>query len=119
MNYSFVVIDKQNKLNINEFTAYISGLMLQDYDIIYCSTKEVEHDNIRNYVFDTTAQPEQILNTTIKKCEHDNIFVIRDVDDYKSISDLLKKHKKSDQIVYLEKKQSKFKYNLLCFLFFY
>ena len=78
MSFSFIVIDKQNKLNLNEFISYTNAYS-QKYEIIYCSSIKNNDERIRNFVFSEHENTEKILNTVIEKCENNNIIIIRDI----------------------------------------
>ena len=104
--YSLVVVDRQNLLDLNEFTKYLSKT-LGEHEVIYCSSKGIsEIENIKNYVFSETENTERILNAVIKKCSMSNIIVVRDVKRYKEISKLIENHTATNQVVYFKKKMN-------------
>ena len=78
MTYSLILIDLQNKLNLEDFFLYMKqhGLF---FETIYCSSKkmEVRGHNLKNFVFKQNENPEKILNTITKKCTQENIIVVR------------------------------------------
>ena len=100
--WSFVLLDLSNEYNLDEVLGYIN-LQYENPDIIYCSTKKVENDQIRNYVFDNDANNESVINTVINKCKNNNIVIVRDVKKYKNIVELTAKIKKYNQVAYFKK----------------
>ena len=106
MTYSFLVIDKKNKLNLNAFNNFLKKSYKNNFEVLYCSTKQRAcPEGIKNYVFANEIDAEQILNKTIKKCSMDNICIIRDIKDYKNIEMLTSKLEHDSQIVYFKKQQ--------------
>ena len=49
MSFSFVIIDKKNSLDIININEYLKQNYL-DYEILYCSTKAIQIQNIQNFV---------------------------------------------------------------------
>lgn len=116
MGISFVVVDKENALNLKNFTKFCEKVAA-DYEIIYCSSKPVKNNKIINYVVESTENTEKIINATISKATQDILVVIRDVNFYEKSEDLIKKYTKTDQIICLKRTQSKFKqhwFNFVC-----
>lgn len=107
MKYSVILVDLENKININECYNYYYQYLYTDFQIIYCTRKSIDvPSGVNNYVFDS-KNIESIINTTVSMCEHNNIIVVRDCLRYKSAINLVQNHTQNNQIVYLKKKQTK------------
>ncbi len=106
--WSFVLLDLDNKFNLADILGYIK-LNYENPDIIYCSTQKVDNNEVRNYVFDKTANNESVINTIVKKCNYNNIVIIRDIKNYKQITELTNKAKRYNNVVYFKKQVSGFK----------
>ena len=107
MPYSLILVDVENKLNIREFLQYKRSNIVNELEIIYCSSSETNCPNFRNYVFDKTENIEKILNAVVRKCSYQNIIIVRNIEQYKEVSRLIKHHKSSNQIIYLKQDLSK------------
>lgn len=108
MGFSFIVIDKQNKLNLDDFIQYATT-KTTDFEVLYCSSKKIENNYVRNYVFSETENTEKILNAVISKCQMPNLVIIRDVNVYKNFDGLLTSYKYNNQIILIKSKKNKFK----------
>lgn len=105
--WSFVVVDLKNQLDINEFVTFID-INYPQSQILYCSSKKVDNQSLSNYIFDESVDSESVINSVTVLCENQNIAIIRDVKNYPKIIQLSEKLKHKNQIVYFEKKSSKF-----------
>ena len=115
MEFSLIVIDLKNLLNLDEFMAYIKALNINN-EIIYCSSVKQAQEGIKNYVFNQNTNSEAVINAITKQCSKKCIVVIRDVNNYKKIGALIKEYNSSNQIIYFKQKQQglkRFWFNLV------
>ena len=109
MSFSFIVLDLENKIDVNKFQSQISQ-NYTDYEIIYCSSKKVSSSpNFIPYMFNKDEESEKILNSVVMNTNKTNIVVIRE---YTGIEDVIKQTKSlllNNQVVYFKKQLSPFK----------
>lgn len=108
MSYSFIVIDKKNELNLDEFIN-CCGEVCDNFEILYASSNSVNKENIKNFKFYENENSEKIINTLVKHSSKKNLIIIRDVSKFKNLKNLIIRHKENNQIVAFKKQQSKFK----------
>lgn len=113
--WSFVVVDRKQELNENDFFEFLNS-NFEDYEILYCSTRKIENENVINYTFDKNIDTETIINTVTSKCLGNNIVVVRNVKKYKWIADLAGRLENKNEVVFYKRHFSKinsFWYNLM------
>lgn len=109
MSYTFIVLDLENKLDVNnlqnDFNKYYS-----DYEVLYCSTNlVVPIDNFVCYTFDANQGTEEIINRVLMYGDKQNIVVIRE---YTNIEDIKKQTQSlllTNQVVYFTQEKSTLK----------
>ena len=109
MSYSFIILDLDNKLKLNDLNSFLAR-EYGDYEVHYCcslNTQPIHY--IRTYCFDKKENPEAIINRLINKCEKSNIVIIRKFTSFDDIKKQTDNLKKDNQIVMFKKPCSKFK----------
>lgn len=115
MSYSFILIDLNNSLDIKDINSNLSK-KYNDYEILYCSSKKCEMDNVISLVFDKDEDVESIINYAVAKITKNNLVVIREFTSCEEIYKQTKSLLLNNQIVYFKKELSpikKFFWNIL------
>lgn len=108
MSFSIIIIDKQNKLHLDNYLANISKLNFH-VETLYCSSNECKNENVNNYIIGSNENNEKIINSVTKFCKNKNIIVVRNVEYIDKIDELIKNYTTKTQIVSFGYKQNKFK----------
>lgn len=103
MSFSFIIIDKDNSLDISNINEYIKQNYI-DYEILYCSPQKKSNDiNIRHFKIKNIDDTEFIINSIICKANKQNIVVIRKYFNNEQIKQLTDAIESQNSIVYLKK----------------
>lgn len=109
MSFSFVITDLRNKLNV-KFLAEQFNQHYTDYEIIYCSKKQInDAKNIYSIVVDDDYDENKAIDLVVKSCSKKNIVIIRQFTGIDDIVNLTNKIKSDNQIVCFKQKTTKFK----------
>lgn len=109
MSFSFVVIDKQNAIDVNNLTTFLQN-NYNDYELLYASTNAVSSQNcLKAYTISQSDDTESIINSIISKCTKQNIVVVRQFESFEKIKILTDNLKSPDSIVYFNKKNGAIK----------
>lgn len=106
MSFSFVVVDKQNQIDLAFLLAFLNK-NYADYEVLYCSSQKMQQtDEVIPFCFKQEDDTEQIINAVVGYCEKQNIVVIRKFSTCESIKALTDKLKTPNTIAYYQKDYS-------------
>ena len=102
MSFSFVLIDKENCLDISSINQYLMQYY-SDYEILYCCKHAVQIQNLKNFVVNANDDVESIINSVVCNATKQNIVIIRKFTNNESIKQITDNIKSPDSIVYFKK----------------
>jgi len=118
MSFSFIVIDLEGKVDVGE----LQKLKIENdnYEILYCSPKSLNCENLVNYTVSGNEHIEEIVNGIMPKCKKDNIVLVHKFQNAEEIVKLTQKLTNENQIVCYKKKLNKIEkfFNKICKLYF-
>ncbi len=107
MSYSFLILDLNNEVNISSVNAELGNHFL-DYEIIYCSSKKCNLNNVVSLEYNSAENQESVINDAVKHVSKVNMVVVRK---FVSVDQIVKQTKSlllNNQIVYYKKQASSF-----------
>ena len=89
MSFSFIVIDLEGKVDAGELQKL--KIEYDNYEILYCSPKSLNCENLVNYTVSGNEHIEEIVNGIMLKCKKDNIVLVRKFQNVEEIVKLTQK----------------------------
>lgn len=106
MSFSFVVIDKQNIVNVDNLITFLQN-NYNDYELLYASPSATASQNcLKAYTILQSDDTESVINSIMSKCIKQNIVVVRQFESFEKIKILTDNLKSPDSIVYFNKPNS-------------